>query len=311
MENENKTNREVIRESGERILPRAAVIQDMSGFGRVSLTEAIPVMSAMGVEVCPLPTAILSTHTYEFTDYTLLDMTDEMVKILDHWDRINLKFDAVYSGYLSSKRQIDIIYGLMQKQKENGALIVVDPVMGDNALLDVKTVYSERMCELADGMRRLCGIADTVTPNLTEACLLLDREYPRGVVPESEIISILTGLCDLGAKSAAITSVMDGDNSMCVAVFDGSGFYKIDCGYVNRLFHGTGDIYASVFTGARLCGRDVISAANLAADFVAEAIALTMKHPEMPVRHGVLFEPVIRDGYFSKGEYPNRIKKLG
>ncbi len=311
MENKNQINREMIREGGDRLLPRAAVIQDMSGFGRVSLTEAIPVMSAMGVEVCPLPTAILSTHTYEFTDYTLLDMTDEMVKILDHWERINLGFDAVYSGYLSSKRQIDIIHGFMKKQKEGGALIVVDPVMGDNALLDVKTVYSERMCELAEGMRRLCGIADTVTPNLTEACLLLEREYPRGVVPEDEIISILTGLHDLGARSAAVTSVMDSEESMCVAVFDGNEFYRIDCGYVKRLFHGTGDIYASVFTGARLCGRDVVSAANAAADFVAEAIARTMKHPEMPVRHGVLFEPVIRDGYFSKSEYPNRIKKLG
>ena len=124
----------------EKILPRAAVIQDMSGFVRVSLTEAIPILAAMGVEVCPLPTAILSTHTYEFTDYTLLDMTDEMPKIIEHWNKLGLEFDAVYSGYLSSGRQIDIIHDFMQSQKKNGALCVVDPVLGDNALTDVKTV---------------------------------------------------------------------------------------------------------------------------------------------------------------------------
>lgn len=297
----------------EKILPRAAVIQDMSGFVRVSLTEAIPILAAMGVEVCPLPTAILSTHTYEFTDYTLLDMTDEMPKIIERWNKLGLEFDAVYSGYLSSGRQIDIIHDFMQSQKKNGALCVVDPVLGDNALTDVKTVYSDRMTELIDGMRRLCGIADVITPNLTEACLLLDRDYPRCTLSNAEIKDVLSALVHLGAKSAVITSIMDGEDSMCVAVYDGGEYYKIGCDYVKRPFHGTGDIFTSVLTGALLGGNDTAKAANIAADFVARAIELTARHPEMPVRHGALFEPVLQSGYFAPeklGGIPERIEIL-
>ena len=267
----------------------------------------------MGVEVCPLPTAILSTHTYEFTDYTLLDMTDEMPKIIEHWNKLGLEFDAVYSGYLSSGRQIDIIHDFMQSQKKNGALCVVDPVLGDNALTDVKTVYSDRMTELIDGMRRLCGIADVITPNLTEACLLLDRDYPRCTLSNAEIKDVLSALVHLGAKSAVITSIMDGEDSMCVAVYDGGEYYKIGCDYVKRPFHGTGDIFTSVLTGALLGGNDTAKAANIAADFVAQAIELTARHPEMPVRHGALFEPVLQSGYFAPeklGGIPERIEIL-
>lgn len=296
-----------------KILPRAAVIQDISGFVRVSLTEAIPILAAMGIEVCPLPTAVLSTHTYEFTDYTLLDMTDEMPKIIEHWNRLGLEFDAVYSGYLSSGRQIDIICDFMKSQKKNGALCIVDPVLGDNTLADVKTVYSDRMVELIDGMRKLCGIADVVTPNLTEACLLLDRNYPSVALSNAEIKDILSELTRLGAKSAVITSIMDGDESMCVGVYDNGEYYKIKCDYVKRPFHGTGDIFTSVLTGALLSGNDTARAANIAADFVARAIALTAKHPEMPVRHGALFEPVLQSGYFAPdklGGVPDRIEIL-
>lgn len=292
------------------VIPRAAVIQDMSGFGRVSLTEAMPVMSAMGVEVCPLPTAVLSTHTYEFKNYTLLDLTDEMEKIINHWKEINLEFNAVYSGYMSSARQIDITKKFMTEQKNKGALAIVDPVLGDNVLLDVKTVYSERMNELVDGMRGLCSIADTITPNLTETCLLLKREYPKKPLSDNELKDMISGLLNLGAKSAIITSVMDSSDSMCVVAADGDEFYKIDCGYVSRPFHGTGDLFTSVFTGARLNGLNVAEAANIAVDFLAKAIDLTIKYPKVQIRHGVLFEPIIRDGYFSKKVYTNRIKLL-
>ncbi len=298
------------KNENDKIIPRAAVVQDMSGFGRVSLTEAIPAMSAMGIEVCPLPTAVLSTHTYEFKDYTLLDLTDEMEKIIAHWEEIGLEFDAVYSGYMSSARQIDITKRFMLNQKKLGALAIVDPVLGDNALLDVKTVYSDRMTELIGGMRELCEIADTITPNLTESCLLLEREYPTSPLTDPELVEILNGLMSLGAKSVLITSVMDSPDTMCVAVCDGDEFYKIDCGYVSRPFHGTGDLLTSVFTGARLSGYSVVNAANLAVDFLAKAIELTVKYPRMPIRHGVLFEPIIRDGYFAEREHTNRIKRL-
>ena len=294
------------------ILPRAAVVQDMSGFGRVSLTEALPIMSAMGVETCPLPTALLSTHTYEFKNYTLLDLTDEMEKIINHWEKIGVEFDAVYSGYMSSARQIDITKEFMQKQKAKGAVIVVDPVMGDNALLDVKTVYSDRMYELIDGMRDMCSVANAITPNLTEACLLTDRDYPRGAINSEEICDLLKSLSELGPEIVVITSVKDAENSMCVAVYDKTEglYFKVDCGYVDRLFHGTGDIYASVFTGALMQEMNVRSAANIAAEFVRECVAKTIEHPSMPVRHGTLFEMVLRDGFFARDNYINRVEVL-
>lgn len=288
-------------EQNGRILPRAAVVQDMSGFGKVSLTEAIPIMSAMGVEVCPLPTALLSTHTYEFKNYTLLDLTDEMEKIIAHWKAVGLGFDAVYSGYMSSARQIDITMDFMTGQKKDGAVVVVDPVMGDNVLLDAKTVYSDRMKELLSGMRSLCKIADAITPNLTEACLLIGCDYPDRPLNDSEIKDILKRLSELGSKMIIITSVMDGDESMCVAAYDTAAdeAFKIDCGYVPRPFHGTGDVYTSVFTGALAMGENMRKAASLAADFVSEAIRRTIEYPQIPVRYGVLFEPVLRDGFFA------------
>ncbi len=304
-------NKDIFADSKLKILPRAAVVQDMSGFGKVSLTEAIPVMSAMGVEVCPLPTAILSTHTYEFKNYTICDLTDEMEKIIAHWSEIGLEFDAVYSGYMSCERQIDITKNFMKQQKQNGAYIVVDPVLGDNALLDVKTVYSERMRELIGGMREMCPVADVIVPNLTETCLLLDAEYPDKPLSSDEIKDFLKRLCDLGAPTALITSVMDSEDSMCVAVYDGNGYYKIDCGYIpTRLFHGTGDILASVLTGAVVKGMPMLEAANLSVDFVSEAINGTMKHPDIPIRHGVLFEEVLANGFFARDKFENRITEI-
>ena len=291
-----------------KILPRAAVIQDMSGFGKVSLTEAIPVMSGMGIEVCPLPTAILSTHTYEFKNYTLCDMTDEMIKIIDHWREIGLEFDAVFSGYMSSKRQLEITKDFMLEQRKCGAKIVVDPVMGDNALIDVQTVYSERMKELIGGMKELSAIADSITPNLTEACILTGIEYPNTAMSDYEIREMLKRLCDVGAPTAAVTGVMDGEKSMCVAVYDGERYFKIDCGYVERPFHGTGDIFTTVFTGGLMKGKSVIEAASLGADFVYEAIRKTVEYPkQIPIRQGVLFEAVLQEGYFSRESHPDRV----
>ncbi|MEG2380468.1 MAG: pyridoxamine kinase [Oscillospiraceae bacterium] len=293
------------------IIPRVAAIHDMSGFGKVSLTEAMPILSAMGIEVCPLPTAILSTHTYEFTDYTFCDLTTEMPKIINHWEQNNIKFDAVYSGYMSSAEQINTMKNFMIDMKNTGALIVVDPVMGDNALLDVSTVYSKRMNELIGGMRDLVKIADVITPNVTEACLLLDEEYPTNPLNNSMIKNYLKRLSDFGAKKVAITSVMDSENSMCVAVYDSDvdTYWKVNCGYVNRPFHGTGDVYTSVLTGGLLKGLSMIESANLAAGFVYTAIQETIKHPSIKIREGVLFEPILVP-YFSKTEIEQRYVEI-
>lgn len=294
----------------KRIIPRVAAIHDISGFGKVSLSEVLPILSSMGVEVCPLPTAVLSTHTYDFKDYSFCDLTEEMPEIIQHWERLGISFDAIYSGYMGSARQVEITYEFMKKEKEKGTLAIVDPVMGDNALLEVQSVYSDRMLTLVDGMKKLTQIADVITPNVTEACMLLGREYTSKPLNNATIKDILKGLCELGTKAAIITSVMDSENSMCVAVYDREKFYKINCGYVNRLFHGTGDIYTSVLTGCLVKGMSIIDSSNTAADFVYRAIQKTIRHPQIKIREGVLFEQVLAEGYFAEKEHEQRYVEI-
>lgn len=288
------------------IIPKVCAVHDISGFGKVSLTEVLPILSAMGIEVCALPTAVLSTHTYEFEDFTFCDLTDEMPKIIEHWQKIGLKFDAVYSGYMGSPRQIEILKDFMLSAKKDGALLVVDPVMGDNTLVS-GAVYSDKLRGILGNMRGLCGIADVITPNVTEACLLIGEEYSDKPINNSMIKDYLKRLSEICRGDVVITSVMDSENSMCVAVYDSENkkFYKVDCGFVNRPFHGTGDVYTSVLTGALLKGNNIIEAANIAAGFVYKAIQNTIRHPEIRIREGVLFEPILST-YFNKSDYDKR-----
>ena len=288
------------------IIPKVCAVHDISGFGKVSLTEVLPILSAMGIEVCALPTAVLSTHTYEFKDFTFCDLTDEMPKIIEHWQKIGLKFDAVYSGYMGSPRQIEILKDFMLSAKKDGALLVVDPVMGDNTLVS-GAIYSDKLKGILGNMRGLCGIADVITPNVTEACLLIGEEYSDKPINNSMIKDYLKRLSEICRGDVIITSVMDSENSMCVAVYDSENkkFYKVDCGFVNRPFHGTGDVYTSVLTGALLKGNNIIEAANIAAGFVYKAIQNTIRHPEIRIREGVLFEPILST-YFNKSDYDKR-----
>ena len=152
--------------------PRAAVIHDLSGFGRCSLTEVIPILSVMGVQCCPLPTAFLSTHTGGFTGFTFLDMTEELPKAAAHWKSLDLKFQAIYSGFLGSERQIGIVADFIRQFRGPDTLVVVDPVMGDDG--KPYQTYTPAMCA---GMERLAELADVITPNLTEAAFLLGRDY--------------------------------------------------------------------------------------------------------------------------------------
>lgn len=277
-------------------IPRAAVINDLSGFGRVSLTEACPVLSAMEVEACPLPTAILSTHTYKFEDYTFLDLTDEVKRILSHWKDLDIRFDAVLTGYMASARQIEIVSDFIKEKKTENSLIVIDPVLGDNDLSDVETVYYDRMQDLLSAMKGYVSLADVITPNLTEACLLLDREYPKHYLSINEIKEILNDLSGLGPKRIAITSLMLDENNMSVAVLDKENnmFRLLDCGYVNRPFHGTGDIFAAVLCGGLLNGLSMLDASQKAVDFIKAAIKETMNYSDMKIEYGVVFEKALK-----------------
>ncbi|MBQ2931478.1 MAG: pyridoxamine kinase [Clostridia bacterium] len=278
-------------------IPRVAVINDLSGFGRVSLTEACPILSAMGIEACPLPTAVLSTHTYKFEDYTFCDLTDEMEKILAHWQKIDVHFDAICTGYMASARQIELAADFVKSKKSEGTLIVIDPVLGDNVLSDAETVYYDRMNDLLSGMKDFVKLADAITPNLTEACLLLERPYPQNYLTNEEIKAMAKELAGLGPDIVAITSVMTDKKHMCVAVYDKKAdfFDLLDCGYVDRPFHGTGDIFAAVLTGALTNGMTAAEASQKAVDFIKAAIAETMKYPEMKIEYGVIFEKALRE----------------
>ncbi len=158
------------------LTPRVAAIHDLSGFGRCSLTVAIPILSAMGLQCCPLPTAFLSTHTGGFEGFTFLDMTEEMPRVAAHWKSLDLRFQAIYSGFLGSVRQIDIVENFIREFRREDTVVVVDPVMGDHG--EVYQTYTSAMCA---GMARLAELADVITPNLTEAALLLGLPYERRI----------------------------------------------------------------------------------------------------------------------------------
>ncbi len=277
-------------------IPRVAAVNDLSGFGRVSLTEACPIFSAMGIEACPLPTAVLSTHTYKFEDYTFCDLTDEMEKILEHWQKLGIQFDGICTGYMASARQIRILSEFVREKKAEGSLIVIDPVLGDNDLSDAETVYYDRMNDLLEAMREFVTLADVITPNLTEACLLLGRDYPRKYMSEDEMFEMAVALSALGPKKIAITSVMTDENHMCTAVYDReTGYFEmLDCGYIDRPFHGTGDIFAAVLAGGLVKGLIMPEASKNAVRFVMSAIIETLKHPDMKIEYGVIFEKALR-----------------
>ena len=261
-------------------------IQDISALGKCSLTVALPIVSAMGIECAVVPTAVLSTHT-QFQGWTFHDLTDEMEPIADHWKSQGFAFDAIYTGYLGSARQVDIVKRYF-RDFGAGAKIIVDPAMADNGKLYAGFApdFPQKMAELLDG-------ADLVLPNLTEACFLLDKPY-REEYDRAYIMELLTGLLNRGAKVAALTGVSFEEGKLGVVSLDGeTGVFSEY--YTDRLpasFHGTGDIYSSAAVGALMNGMSVPEALALAADYTAECIRLTLKEPDHSW-YGVNFEQAV------------------
>ena len=272
----------------ERVIPMKKIvsIQDISALGKCSLTVALPIISAMGIECAVVPTAVLSTHT-QFQGWTFHDLTDEMEPIADHWKSQGFAFDAIYTGYLGSARQVDIVKRYF-RDFGAGAKIIVDPAMADNGKLYAGFApdFPQKMAELLDG-------ADLVLPNLTEACFLLDKPY-REEYDRAYIMDLLTGLLNKGAKVAALTGVSFEDGKLGVVSLDGeTGAFSEY--YTDRLpvnFHGTGDIYSSTAVGALMNGMSVPDALALAADYTAECIRLTLKE-ENHSWYGVNFEQAV------------------
>ena len=269
--------------------PRVAAIHDLSGFGRCSLTVAIPILSAMGIQCCPLPTAFLSTHTGGFEGFTFLDMTDELPRAAAHWKSLGLDFQAVYSGFLGSERQIGIVADFIRDFRSAGTVAVVDPVMGDHGKL--YQTYTPAMCA---GMSRLTELADVITPNLTEAALLLGVPY--GDLPGGEdgCREIVERLSLNGKRSVVLTGASTAPELIGAMCFDArtGQTEAVQTRRVPREFHGTGDVFTSVLTGALVRGDSLPQAARQAVDFVRACAERTAK-AGLPMREGVEFEPLL------------------
>jgi pyridoxine kinase len=272
-------------------LPRVAAIHDICAYGRCSLTVAIPILSAMGFEVAPVPTAVLSTHTL-FPDFVLIDMTAELPRIIDHWKKLNLKFEAIYSGFLGSPRQVDIVADIIGHFASKDTLVVVDPVMADNGRL-----YPTMPPEMVDEMKKLARLAKVITPNLTEAAFLLNRPTPESISGQ-EVRQWLKKLTDLGPEMAVITSApLEGrPNAATVVAYDrlDGRYWRTERPHVPAQYHGTGDIFASVLTGRLLSGDSLPVAMDRSAQFVATAIRATFGYRQSELEHNeVLLEKAL------------------
>ena len=254
--------------------PRVAAIHDLSGFGRCSLTVALPILSAMGVQCCPLPTASLSTHTGGFEGFTFLDMTDEMPKIAAHWKTLDLGFQAIYSGFLGSERQIGIVADFIRDFRQEDTVVVVDPVMGDHG--DVYQTYTPAMCT---GTARLAEMADVITPNLTEATLLLGVRYDELPAGEAGCREIAERLSLDGRRSVVLTGASAEPALTGAVCFDAvtGKTDLIQTRQVPREFHGTGDVFASVLTGALVRGAALPEATRQAVEFVRACAQATAR----------------------------------
>ena len=262
-------------------------IQDISCVGQCSLTVALPILSACGLETAILPSAVLSTHTAGFSGFTCRDLSADMPAICDHWCKEGIKFENIYTGYLGSPEQVDYVLDIA-KRCMTGALIV-DPAMADNGKL-----YPAFDGIYVEAMRRLCAEADFILPNLTEACFLTGIEYRAEYTREyiDEILKALSNLCKgtIVLTGIAFTAGMTG-----VIVYHNGKVEHYEHTRLNCGFHGTGDVYASAFVGALTQGWSTIEAATLAADFTVKCIEVTM--PDESHRYGVEFERVL--GYLT------------
>ncbi len=262
---------------------KVAAIHDLSGVGRCSLSVILPTLSAQGIQVCPVPTAILSAHTGGFGEIVLRDLTDYISPALEHYKRLNYEFDCVYSGFLASTEQIDHCLEFFEYYK--AALKVVDPVMADNG-----KPYKTCTHELCSRMGELAAIADIITPNITEAAILL-RENP--VQPDTamqKIKSYLVRLSELGPKIVVITSVFSDGKAYNVGYDrEHSKFWRIPYNMINARYPGTGDVFASVLTGSILRGDSLPIAMNRATAFLERAIKTTYSY-STDTREGIMLE---------------------
>ena len=267
--------------------PKTALcIHDLSGVGRCSLTVIMPALSAMGVQCCPLPTAILSSHFGGFGAVAMKDETDFMLQAKKHYDDIGLAFDCVYTGFLSSAEQVE--HAMAFLKRDAAALKVVDPVMGDGG-----KPYRTITPEIVEGMKQLCAAADIITPNTTETQMLLGLETRAETFSEQGLLLRLEKLSIFGASVIITGAKLDDERVVC-AVYDRDtkSSYLSPCHYVPASYPGTGDLFAAVLCGALLRGKTLVEACEIAARFVEHAVGITYENGG-ETRHGVWVEPAL------------------
>lgn len=267
-------------------VPRVAAVHDISCVGRCSLTVIMPILACMGVQVCPLPTAILSTHLGGFSQVAFADFTERMPDFYQHWQREGIDFECIYSGFLASEEQIDTVLHFVDAFSDNRPLVLVDPVMGDEGKL-----YSVYTPQMQQHMKRLVSKADIITPNFTEACFLLDEPYSVQVVDSGILHDWLVRLGEFGPSVVVMTGIPLTDKKIMNIGYERStgAFWEVLSEYIPAKYPGTGDIFASILLGALLAKQTVPKAMQLAAEFVGLAVKLTYE-AGTPAREGVLLE---------------------
>ena len=268
-------------------MKRILTIQDISCFGKCSLTVALPLLSAMGIETAILPTAVLSTHTL-FKGFTCKDLSDQLVPITDHWKQEGITFDAIYTGYLGTEDEIDTVIRIIEAFRNENTLVIVDPAMGDNGKL-----YPAFNEHYAKKNADLCAVADIIDPNITEASFMTGLPY-REEYSEDYVREMLLALAKIGTKTPILTGVSLSEGKTGAMGYDTETktFFSYQNDRVPAAYHGTGDIFSSVLAGAFVLGLDRAEALKIAADYTALTIAETLKNPGNPW-YGVDFEATV------------------
>ena len=266
---------------------KVLTIQDISCVGQCSLTVALPIISACGCETCILPSAVLSTHTAGFTGFTVRDLTDDIPAIHKHWQKEGIQFDAVYTGYLGSTKQIGYVKDILKTMGREGCLGIIDPAMADNGKL-----YPAFDAEYVEAMKTLCAQADVLLPNITEACFLTDTEY-KTEYDYAYVELLLKKLAAMGAKTVVLTGVGYEEGKTGVVVYENGEYSYYSHRKIAKGCHGTGDVYASAFVGALMQDKSYFEAARIAADYVVRCIENTQG--DETHWYGVKFETALHE----------------
>ena len=265
---------------------KIAVINDFSGFGRCSLAVSLPIISQLKIQCCPVPTSIFSNHT-GFEHFFFDDYTDKMPEYIDHWKRLDLRFNGILTGFLGSKQQIDIVKKFIKDFRQNNTIVIIDPVMGDNG--KPYPTYTKDMCE---AMRELVVHADILTPNLTEACILADVPYEPDKFTPKDYYNIILKIAESGAGKIVITGISKGDYILNIIYEKGNSPKIFKTKRIHKERSGTGDVFSSVIAADAVHGIDFYQSVKKASGFVKKCLVATEKF-DIPKTDGVCFEEVL------------------